>query len=85
MTWVTWIEIVPETTTDDAVRQIYDRTRSPQTGKPPDSVRLTSLTPRVAGFIYDLRRAIRTQAHGLTRREQEIVALVVSAYNGCVH
>ena len=85
MTWVTWIETVPETTTDDAVRQIYDRTRSPQTGKPSDSVRLTSLTPRVAGLLYDLHRTIRAQAHGLSRREQEIAALVVSAYNGCVH
>jgi alkylhydroperoxidase family enzyme len=48
-------------------------------------VRLTSLTPEVAGLINDLNRAVHINATGLSRKEQEIAALVVAVYNGCVH
>ena len=85
MPWVPWIQTVPEDTTDEAVRQVYDRTRIRRTGQVSDTVRLTSLTPEVAGLINDLNRAVHLNATGLTRREQEIAALIVSAYNGCVH
>ncbi|MBI2856400.1 MAG: hypothetical protein HYX93_06105 [Chloroflexi bacterium] len=85
MPWVTWIETVPEDTTDEAVHQLYERTRMRRTGQVPDTVRLTSLTPEVAGLINDLSRAVHVNATGLSRREQEVAALIVSVYNGCVH
>ncbi len=85
MTWTPWIEIEPEDTTDEAVRQLYERTRDRATGHPPDTMRLSSLTPNVAGLLFDLQRAIYHGAKGLTLREKEIAALIVSAYNGCVH
>ena len=34
---------------------------------------------------HDINREIHRAASGLTRREQEIAALVVSSFNGCVH
>jgi alkylhydroperoxidase/carboxymuconolactone decarboxylase family protein YurZ len=55
------------------------------TGQPPDLVRLTSLTPSVAGLLYDLQRTIYQEARGLSLREKEIAALIVSVFNGCVH
>jgi len=85
MAWITWIEIEPDDTSNEVVQQLYDHTRDRATGRPPDTVRLTSLTPQVAGSLYDLQKAIYHEAKGLTLREKEIVALLVSTYNGCVH
>jgi hypothetical protein len=39
----------------------------------------------VAGVLHDLQLAIYHEANGLTLREKEIAALLVSTYNGCVH
>ena len=85
MAWITWIETEPDDTANEVVGQLYNRTRDRATGRPPDTVRLTSLTPQVAGLLYDLQQAIYHDAKGLTLREKEIVALIVSVYNGCVH
>ena len=85
MAWITWIEIEPDDTANEVVQQLYERTRDPATGHPPDTVRLTSLRPQVAGLLHDLQKAIYHGANGLTLREREIAALLVSTYNGCVH
>ncbi len=85
MAWNPWIEIEPDDTTNEAVARLYDRTRDRAAGRASDTVRLNSLTPRVAGLLYDLQKAIYHEATGLTLREKEIAALLVSAYNGCVH
>jgi hypothetical protein len=85
MTWTTWIETEPEDTVDETIQQLYSRTRDMTTGHPPDTVRLMSLTPTVSGLLYDLQRAIYQESKGLTLREKEIAALLVSAFNGCVH
>jgi alkylhydroperoxidase family enzyme len=85
MAWTTWIEIEAEDTANEVVQQLYQRTRDRATGSPPDAVRLTSLTPQVAGLLYDLQQAIYHGAKGLSLREKEIAALIVSVYNGCVH
>ena len=82
MTWKTWIQIEADGATDETVQQLYDSTRNRQTGAPPDTVRLTSLTPKVARLLYDLNRTIHSEAEGLSAREQEIAALIVSSYNG---
>jgi hypothetical protein len=85
MAWITWIETEPDDTANEAVQELYERTRDAATGCPPDTVRLTSLSPQVAGLLHDLHKAIYHGARGLTLREIEIAALVVSTYNGCVH
>ncbi len=85
MPWVTWIEIEDESTSNKDAQQLYQQTRNPVTKKVSDTVRLTSLTPEVAGLLHDLNQAVHRNATGLSTREQEIVALVIAAYNGCVH
>jgi hypothetical protein len=85
VTWTTWIETVPVDTTDEPVQGLYRNTRGMTTGRPPDSVLLTSLTPRVSGLLFDLQKAIHQEATGITLRESEIAALIVAVYNGCVH
>ena len=85
MNWTTWISTEPLNTDDEAVQQLYRRTREYATGNPPDLVRLNSMTPPVAGLLHDLQKAVYHSADGLTLREKEIAALIVSAFNGCVH
>jgi len=85
MTWTTWIETEPEDTANEQIQEIYRRTRDIATGRPPDAVRLASLTPAVSGLIYDLQRTIYEESKGLTLREKEIAALLVSVFNGCIH
>ena len=85
MTWFPWIHIEPDNSENETVRELYRRTINHVTGKIPDAVRLTSLTPDVAGLLYDLDRAIEAAAKGLSSREREIAALIVSVNNGCVH
>ncbi len=85
MPWTPWIHTEPDDTADERVQELYRRTRNRSTGRPPDSVTLTSMTPEVAGLLYNLQQAIEQAARGLTLREIEIAALIVSVYNGCVH
>jgi hypothetical protein len=82
VTWQTWIQIEADDATDETVRQLYDSTRDRLTGAPDDTVRLTSLTPKVAQLLHSLNRTIHSEAKGLSAREQEIAALIVSSYNG---
>jgi hypothetical protein len=85
MTWTKWIETEPEGSASEAIQELYSRTRDMTSGRPPDTVRLTSLTPTVSGLLFDLQRAIYQESKGLSLREKEIAALLVSVYNGCVH
>ena len=85
MSWVTWIGIEDESTLREEVGLLYRRARNGVTGKIPDTVKLMSTTPEISGLIYDLNNAIQRSATGLTLREKEISALIVSVFNGCVH
>lgn len=81
MSWTPWIEIEPFNTTNDTVRELYHQTREISSGLPPDTVRLHSLTPEIARLIIKLNQTIHDSAKGLTIKEQEVAALVVSSFN----
>jgi len=85
MRWNPWIELEADDTARDDVRAVYDLARNPQTQAVPDLVRLTGRTPRVAQLLHELSLAVYRDARGLSLREKEITALVVSSYIGCVH
>ena len=82
MPWTPWIETEPLDTPNETVRELYHQTRIISSGLPPDTVRLHSLTPEIAGLIYKLSHMIHDSARGLTLREKEIAALVVASFNG---
>ena len=85
MPWVPWIQIEQDDTLEEEVKQLYKKTRNSLTGKISDLTRLTSLTPKVSNHLDSLCSAVYRDAVGLTVREKEIVALVTSAFIGCVH
>jgi hypothetical protein len=81
MTWTPWIEIEPLNPQKESVRKLYNQNREIFTGEPCDTVRLHSLTPEIATLIIKLNHAIHENANGLSVREQEITALIVSSFN----
>jgi hypothetical protein len=85
MPWVPWIQIEQDDTSNETVKQLYQKTRNSLTGKISDLTRLTSLTPEVSNHLDSLCTAVYRNAVGLTVREKEVVALVTSAFIGCVH
>lgn len=85
MPWVPWIHTEGDDTTNEEVKKLYATTRNPITKKISDITRLTSLTPETSELINKLRASVYGNATGLSAREKEIVALVSSSFNGCVH
>ncbi len=85
MSWIPWIQIENDDTTNEEVKQLYAKARHAVTGQMSDLTRLTSLTPAVSDCLEKLRAAVYKNASGLTVREKEIAALVTSAFVGCVH
>jgi hypothetical protein len=85
MSWTPWIQIESDDTSDEEVKQLYQRTRNRMTGKLSDLTRITSLTPAASSCLADFGSAVYQQASGLTVREKEIAALVTSSFVGCVH
>jgi len=85
MPWSPWISIEPENSSSEDAKQLYKKTRNPITKQISDLTRITSQTPKVSELIYRLCSAVYRENTGLTNREKEIVALVTSSLNGCVH
>lgn len=85
MPWTAWIEIEDDNTENKAAKKLYQRTKNPLTKELSDLTRLTSLTPEPSELIDKLSKSVYENATGLSAREKEIAALVVSSLNGCVH
>lgn len=85
MPWVSWIEIEDDKTENTAAKMLYQETKDPITKKISDLTRITSLTPETSGLIDKLCKSVYKNATGMSVREKEIVALVTSSLNGCVH
>jgi hypothetical protein len=97
---MTWINIIPYDQADDGLKKAYEALRAmypPEYGGPPVSslvrpdggsdsiVAAHSLIPdamhhMMAGLAVLLRPGL-----GLTRRQQEMIAAVVSVENGCFY
>lgn len=85
MSWTAWIKIESEDTSNVEAKQLYEKTRNPVTQGISDLIRITSLTPQTAELIDRLCASVYKNATGLSTREKEIAALIVSSLNGCVH
>lgn len=85
MPWTPWIETESEDSSSQAINNLYKKVRNPLTGEISDLNRITSLTPEVSENIFVLGSSVYGNAVGFTAREKEIIALVTSAFIGCVH
>jgi len=85
MSWTPWIKIESEDASNAEAKKLYERTRNPVTQEISDLTRITSLSPQTSELIDKLCASVYRNATGLSPREKEIAALIVSSLNGCVH
>jgi alkylhydroperoxidase family enzyme len=78
-----WIPTIDPVSADDALRDLYERTRDPMTGALDNIMRVHSLHPGGLEAHYRLYRAVMTPSPSLRKAEREMIALVVSQVNEC--
>lgn len=78
-----WIETIPEDAADGEVKELYDRTADPATGRVDHIMTIHSLHPEGLRTHYELYREVMTGTPSLRKVEREMVALVVSIANHC--
>lgn len=78
-----WIHTIPPERAEGRLRQIYDAAVR-RAGRVFNIVRLQSLRPKVLHASMQLYlELMRSREGALTRAQREMVAVVVSATNGC--
>lgn len=79
-----WIRTVDEEDAGERLAGVYQRIRT-ERGKLSNIMRVQSLHPVAMQAHMDLYMAIMFGSSGLSRAERELVAVVVSAANGCAY
>lgn len=79
---MTWIPTIPPGEASGPLRDSYDRAVA-RSGRVYGIVRAMSLAPEVLDASISLYQKIMFAKAGLTRRQRELLAVVVSATNGC--
>lgn len=79
-----WIQTIPEPDADGDLRAVYDRISGAR-GKVSNIMRVQSLHPEAMRAHLDLYLAVMFERSGLRRAERELIAVVVSAANGCAY
>ncbi len=77
-----WIQTIPETDAEGDLRTVYDRISSAR-GKVSNIMSVQSL--HLEAMRADLYLAVMFGRSGLRRAERELIAVVVSAANGCAY
>ncbi len=77
-----WIEVVGQEAAGEELRQVYEQLKKNR-GKVANILAVHSLNPKAMAAHMDLYMAIMFGRSGLSREEREVVAVVVSAANGC--
>lgn len=77
-----WIDTVGEADAGEALSRVYDRIRADR-GKLSDIMRVQSLHPAAMQAHMDLYMSVMFSRSGISREERELIAVVVSAANGC--
>lgn len=79
-----WIRTVEEEDAGEPLARVYERIRRDR-GKLSNIMRVQSLHPTAMQAHMDLYMAIMFGRSGLSREERELIAVVVSAANGCAY
>ena len=85
---MSWIPVTDAEQAPEALRAIYERIRArSRAGRVGSVWQVQGPDPQVLAATFDLYRALMdgTEAAPLTRAQAELVALVVSATNGCAY
>jgi alkylhydroperoxidase/carboxymuconolactone decarboxylase family protein YurZ len=77
-----WIRTIPPEQASGPLRESYDRAVA-RAGRVFAIVRAMSLAPEVLDASIGLYRKIMFARDGISRRQREMIAVVVSVTNGC--
>ncbi len=81
---MTWIRVVAEEDAAGELKEVYESVRSAR-GKLSNIMQVQSLHPRATRAHLELYMALLFDRSGLSRAERELIAVVVSAENGCTY
>jgi len=83
---VSWIPLTPPADAPDMLRAIYERIRSRSSaGRVAHVWQAQGREPATLAATFELYRALMDEPAPLTRAQAELIALVVSATNGCAY
>jgi alkylhydroperoxidase family enzyme len=77
-----WIRIVPDDEARGELAELYERHRTSH-GDVDYILKIHSLNPRSLQLHYDYYKWVMAGPSGLSRAQREMIAVVVSATNGC--
>lgn len=77
-----WIKVIREEEADGELKRLYERMAEPEGGVD-NILKLHSLNPPSLAAHFEFYRTLMYGPSGLSRREREMIAVVVSAANRC--
>jgi alkylhydroperoxidase family enzyme len=80
---VAWIRTIREEDARGPLARLYERVLDPLTRRVDNVLSVHSLHPRGLAAHWELYRAAMSPTPGLSAAEREMIAIVVSARNGC--
>jgi alkylhydroperoxidase family enzyme len=80
---VAWIDVIDEGHAEGTLAGLYDNMVDPSYGRVDNILQIHSLHPEGLRTHWDLYREVMTGTPTLPKVDREMIALVVSAINGC--
>lgn len=78
-----WISIIPQKDADDELQKAYAGAIDPARGEPAHILGVQSLNPQAMRDHVALYRTLMFGASPLSRKQREMIAVVVSSVNKC--
>ncbi len=78
-----WIKIKNEEIAEGKLKKLYQKMANPIDNKVANVLKVHSLNPKILEAHYNLYKQIMFGKSNLTRREREMVAVIVSYANSC--
>jgi alkylhydroperoxidase family enzyme len=85
MTDKAWVRTTPNDDGDEAQRKAYEQVIDPKTGEPAHIIGVQIGNPQAMLDHVALYRTLMFKPSPLSRRQREMIALVVSKANDCVY
>ena len=83
MIYVAWIKIINEEKAEGKLKKLYQKMANPIDNKVANVLKVHSLNPKILETHYNLYKQIMFGKSNLTRKEREMVAVIVSYANSC--
>lgn len=77
-----WIKVIAEEAAEGRLAELYERYREPE-GWVDNVLKIHSLDPRSMEVHFDLYKHLMRSTRELRKVKREMIAVVVSAINGC--